>query len=129
MPSAISSDVVSLELINLNSTTFHFNNFLPMAIIVRICQKKDFPDCQQSPMYREVLGLYSVFKKRSFAKTSQDLTGARIFARLIDNKREMLHAVLSAYNGQAGTEQVIHWTRFDTRLPIDKKGATSIVLI
>ncbi len=101
---SLSRNVATLEIANLNYGNFRTSNNLPMAFVVRICLTDSQFDCQETPLYREVVGLYSIFANRSFVVVNGQLSSAKIFAKLPKFDGDQLYAHLTRYDGGNYTE-------------------------
>ncbi len=111
---ALSRNIASVEVTQLNGTIFRDSNNTPFALIVRICSTNKEHECRASPLYREVLGLHSVFANRSFAATSNQTNFFKLFANLPNVGSSELYAYLTAYVGGRNGEEYRHMEKFKT---------------
>ncbi len=111
---ALSRNIVSVEVTQLNYTNFWASNNTPFALVVRICSTNKEHVCRASPLYREVVGLDSVFANRSFAVTRNQLDAAKLFANLPNFEASELYAYLTAYVGGSNDEEYRHMEKFKT---------------
>ncbi len=96
---ALSRNVASLEITRLNSSNFRTSNNLPIAFVVKICSTDSQLECQKTPLYTEVVGLYSLFSNRSFAVVNGQLNSAKMYAKLSNYSGGQLYAHLTSYDG------------------------------
>ncbi|KAM7533788.1 hypothetical protein Aperf_G00000112595 [Anoplocephala perfoliata] len=86
----------------------HLNNAAPnpLAFIIRICKSSDDEDCRKYPLYREVVGTYSLYENRSIGKPSPNDDSFNLNVRIRATENSVLHVLLFAYDGNK--EKVIH---------------------
>ncbi len=110
---ALSRNVTSLEITSLSNKNFRISNNLPIAFIVRICLTDSKSDCQKTPLYREVVGLYNAFANRSFVVVNGILDNAKMFAKLPNTEGDRLYAHLTRYDGGKYAESGHQVTKFE----------------
>ncbi|VDN98822.1 unnamed protein product [Rodentolepis nana] len=105
---ALSSNLISLKLWNLNST---FAN--PPAFIIRICQIDEDTNCRKNPLYVEVVGTYSLFDGRSVWQHDVSDSSYNLNAHINGTERPKLFILLYTYFGNE--EVQIYKTEVETR--------------
>ncbi len=125
---ALSRNVATLEITSLNYGNFRTSNNLPIAFVVRICSTRSKSDCQNSPLYREVVGLYSLFANRSFVVVNALLDNTKLFDKLPSFKGGQLYAHLTRYDGGKSTERGHQVMTFEAWKHSERQSTLYLVL-
>ncbi|KAM7534626.1 hypothetical protein Aperf_G00000112642 [Anoplocephala perfoliata] len=109
---AISSNLISLRIMRINTTTPP-----PLAFVTRICRSSSAENCRNRPIYREVVGTYSLYENGSvWQQSSTDSFDLNAYISTTENSK--LYVLLYAYYGDR--EEVIHTSNLETRKSICK---------
>lgn len=105
---ALSSNLISLKLLNLNTTAPN-----PPAFITRICQTDDVTYCRKEPLYVEAVGTYSLYEDRSVWRHNPSDNSFSLNAHINGTTKSNLFALLYAYYGNE--EVLLNKTKVETR--------------
>ncbi|VUZ42730.1 unnamed protein product, partial [Hymenolepis diminuta] len=105
---AISSNLISLKLLNLNTAAPN-----PPAFITRICQTDDATYCRKEPLYVEAVGAYSLHEGRSVWRHNPSDNSFSLNAHINGTEKSNLFALLYAYYGNE--EVLLYKTKVGTR--------------
>ena len=88
-----------------------------MAMVVRVCETNEFKKCRREQIFRDVVGTYSFFQDRSIWRLSNLSEHARLNARIPEKNIDRMHVYLSAYTGNARSNEEVHlaYASFETR--------------
>ncbi|VDD79955.1 unnamed protein product [Mesocestoides corti] len=111
---ALSSNLVSLRFTNLSATVYKNEKYMQVAFIVRICKNDNEAECRQSPLYREVVGSYSLYENRTYARLDSQAIQAHLNARVSPTSSTTLVAFVHYYVG-GDTEILVSKTKFEAR--------------
>ncbi|KAM7534731.1 hypothetical protein Aperf_G00000112621 [Anoplocephala perfoliata] len=85
----------------------------PLAFVTRICKSSNDEDCRKYPLYREVIGTYSLYENRSIWRMSPNNGGFYRNVHIRSTPNSSFHVLLDAYDGDK--EKLIHLNIVKTR--------------